>query len=193
MSAERPASGEPEEIAEYPRPDEAARDGIGEEDNEIPLWFNLSFLATIVFAVFYVPYYHLHLGWSAAAQYEAEVAAAREKGAAVAAAIPDQNPFRGDAAAVAAGKQQFETICAACHKPDGTGMVGPSLVDPYWKYGASDAERFETVANGRPGGMPPWKAQLGNDGIWQVLAYVDTLPRSDEPGVGAPGYAAPGN
>jgi cytochrome c oxidase cbb3-type subunit 3 len=83
-------------------------------------------------------------------------------------------------------------ICAACHKPDGSGLVGPSLVDPYWKYGSSDAELFETVAEGRPMGMPPWKSQLGSEKIWKVLAYMEMLPRSHVPGVGAPDHAAAG-
>ena len=60
------ASAVEPEIAELPRADEAPRDGIGERDNAIPRWFNVCFLATIVFAVCYVPYYHFYLGWSAA-------------------------------------------------------------------------------------------------------------------------------
>jgi cytochrome c oxidase cbb3-type subunit 3 len=85
----------------------------------------------------------------------------------------------------------FSQICSACHKPDASGLVGPSLVDPYWKYGHSDAELFQTVMEGRPGGMPAWGAQLGSDRVWRVLAYLETLPKSPTPGVGAPGYAAP--
>jgi cytochrome c oxidase cbb3-type subunit 3 len=85
----------------------------------------------------------------------------------------------------------FATICAVCHKPDGSGLVGPSLVDPYWKYGHDDAALFETVADGRPLGMPPWGAQLGDEKIWKVLAYLETLPRQEAPGVGAPDYVAP--
>ena len=41
----------PEEIAEYPRADEAHQDGIGEEDHAIPAWWWWSFFATVVFAV----------------------------------------------------------------------------------------------------------------------------------------------
>lgn len=180
-----------EEIAEYERDDEAVRDGIGEEDHKIPLWFNATFIATIVFAFLYVPYYHLHLGWSAAKQYEAEVAVAQEKAAVVMASLPTTNPFAGNAAAAQEGAETFATICSACHKPDGSGLVGPSLVDPYWKYGHADADVFESVAKGRPAGMPPWQTQLGADKIWKVIEYVNTLPRSDEPGVGAPDYQPP--
>ena len=85
----------------------------------------------------------------------------------------------------------YRTICSACHKPDATGLVGPSLIDPYWKYGNSDEERFESVSEGRPGGMPPWKS-LGNEKVWKVLAYLDTLPRSEEPGMGAPDFVPKG-
>lgn len=185
-------SDEPIEIPEYPRSDTPMRDAIGEEDNPIPGWFNLGFYGLIVFGVVYIAFY-LSNGWSQAGQYDEELARARQRAAAFAAdqPAPTHNPFSGQPEAIEEGRQVFATICAACHKPDGTGLVGPSLVDPYWKYGHSDAARFESVAEGRPLGMPPWKAQLGTDKIWKALAYVDSLPKQDEPGVGAPDYAAP--
>jgi len=101
------------------------------------------------------------------------------------------NPYRGDPAAIAEGQQVFATTCVACHLPDAHGLVGPSLVDPYWKYGHDDATLFETVSGGRPGGMPPWGTQLGTEKIWKVLAYLETLPKTDEPGIGSPDYVAP--
>ena len=36
------------EIPELARADEAVRDGIGEEDNPVPLWFNVGFYGLIV-------------------------------------------------------------------------------------------------------------------------------------------------
>jgi cytochrome c-L len=41
-----------------------------------------------------------------------------------------QNPYVGDAAAVAQGKQLYETWCQSCHMPDGSGRIGPSLIGP---------------------------------------------------------------
>jgi cytochrome c oxidase cbb3-type subunit 3 len=184
-------SSEPGEIPELPRKDDAERDGIGEEDNPIPLWFNVTFLASIAFAVVYALYY-LFSGWSQEGQYHAEVERAQAAVAEARASMPTSNPYAGDPAAIAEGKVVFEQICAACHKPDGSGMVGPSLVDPYWKYGSSDEARFTSVMQGRPGGMPPWGPQLGSEKVWKVLAYVDTLPKSDRPGVGAPAETAAG-
>ena len=180
-----------DEIAERPRDDGAARDGIGEEDHPIPLWFNAGFYGLIGFGILYIVWYAGLSGWSQRGQYEAELAAAEARyGAERRAEAPTQNPYHGDAAAIAEGKQVFETICLACHLIDGTGLVGPSLVDPYWKYGHTDAELFETVSKGRPLGMPPWLPQLGAEKIWKVLAYVETLPKRSEPGVGSPEYEA---
>ena len=179
------------EIAELPRADAALRDGIGEEDHAIPLWFNVGFYGLIGFGIAYILWYALLSGWSQSGQYEAELAAAATRyGTQRAEAAPTTNPYHGDAAAIAQGKQTFETICLACHLIDGTGLVGPSLVDPYWKYGHSDAELFATVSAGRPLGMPPWGPQLGTEKIWQVLAYIETLPKRAEPGVGSPEFEA---
>jgi cytochrome c oxidase cbb3-type subunit 3 len=179
------------EVAEVVRADAAPRDGIGEEDNPIPRWFWITFALSVVFAAGYVPYFTLS-GWSQTEQYEAQLAVARVQREAVRAALPTTNPYRGDAAAIAEGETTFATICSACHKPDGSGLVGPSLVDPYWRYGADDQALFVSVAQGRPEGMPPWEAQLGTDKIWKALAYLETLPRSSAPGMGAPGFAGAG-
>ncbi len=177
------------EIAEFETPAGGERDGIGENDHPIPLWFNLAFAASVVFAVLYFPYYTFG-GWSSKAQYDAEVAAANEAQAKVLASLPTTNPFRGNTAAIGEGQQVFASICAACHKPDGSGLVGPSLVDPYWKYGKDDPALLESVTKGRPGGMPAWGQQIGTEKAWKVLAFIETLPKSDQPGVGAPAAGA---
>ena len=185
-------SDEAPEIVERPRAGEPDRDGISEHDNAIPLWFNLTFCGSILFAIVYVLYYNFS-GWSQVGQYAAEVERVSQQTAAGRPAAPavSANPYRADAAAIAEGKDVFATICAACHLPDARGLVGPSLIDPYWKYGHDDPALFETVAKGRPAGMPAWGAQLGDEKIWKVLAYMETLPRSAAPGVGAPDYTPP--
>jgi cytochrome c oxidase cbb3-type subunit 3 len=180
------------EIPEHPLGDGAVRDGIGEEDHPIPLWFNVGFYGLIAFGIAYAVFYTTS-GWSSRGEYEAQVAEAEARAALARAEQPAQtrNPFRGEAAAIAEGAQVFATICATCHKPDGSGMIGPSLVDPYWKYGNSDEVLYSSVFDGRPaGGMPGWGPQLGSDKVWKALAYLETLPRSDRPGMGAPGYEA---
>ncbi len=181
-----------EKIAELPTEGAPMRDGIEEEDNPIPPWFNWTFVASILFACIYTPYY-LFSGWSAEGQWRAEVETAQAVIAANRPELPSENPFRGDAAAIEEGREVFATTCAACHLADGRGLVGPSLVDPYWKYGDDDEALYVSVAEGRPLGMPPWGVQLGSEKIWKALAYLETLPKSDEPGVGAPDAAPPGS
>lgn len=178
------------EIAELPRSDEALRDGIGEEDNPIPSWWWWTFFGTVVFALVYIPYY-TRSGWTQEKQYAEQVAQTKALIQATAPPIPTTNPYRGNAAAIADGQQTFTTICAACHKPDASGLIGPSLVDPYWKYGHADADLFLTVTKGRPGGMPAWESQLGSEKLWKALAYLETLPKSQQPGLGAPDYVPP--
>lgn len=185
-------SDQPLEIPELPSSDpHRERDGIGEEDHPIPLWFNASLIATWIFGFAYMAWYLVLSDWSSLGQWSAEVAAAESHAAAVHSSLPAQNPKRGDQGEIAEGAKVFATICVACHMPDGKGLVGPSLVDPYWKYGSSDAELFATVSEGRPGGMPPWGPQLGSEKIWEVLAYLETLPKTAEPGFGAPGFVPP--
>jgi cytochrome c oxidase cbb3-type subunit 3 len=178
------------EVPERPR-DRRPRDGIEEEDHPIPLWFNIAWVATWILAIGYMVWYLGFADTSAHTQWAAEVAAAAKNAPPAGAPAASTNPYRGDAAAIADGAQTFATICIACHGPGAHGLVGPSLVDHYWKYGETDADHFKTVMEGRPGGMPPWGPQLGSDKVWKVLAYVDSLPKTDRPEFGAPDYVAP--
>jgi cytochrome c oxidase cbb3-type subunit III len=182
---------EPRETPEYPLDGEPERDGIDEHDHPIPLWFNAVFALSVAFGIFYIAYWVGWSDWSQADAWRQEVAAADARAQALRAAMPQTNPYRGQAQAIAEGMQIYNTTCAACHKPDASGLIGPSLVDAYWKYGSDDPQLFDTVSAGRPGGMPPWGPALGSEKIWKALAYVETLPRSDQPGIGAPDYAPP--
>ncbi len=137
------------EVPERPRPGE--RDGIGEEENPIPLWFNAAWVLTWIIGLAYIAWYVGISGDSARARWAREMAAAA-RNAPAAAAPAEGNPFAGDAGAIADGAQTFATICSACHGPGAHGLVGPSLVDRYWKYGPSDSDKFASVMEGRPGG-----------------------------------------
>lgn len=179
-----------QEIPERELSEAPPRDGIGEDDHPIPGWFNLGFWGLIVVGLGYIFFYGAMAPYSQADIYAAEVAAADVKLAAIRAELPTTNPYRGDAVAVSGGAEVYASICVACHLPDGSGLVGPSLVDSYWKYGDDDASLYASVADGRPLGMPPWGPQLGGEKIWKVLAYIETLPKSAVPGVGSPEFDA---
>ena len=86
-----------------------------------------------------------------------------------------------DAALAAAGKQTFETICAACHGMDGKGnpLVGaPNLTDTVWLYGGDEATITETVTSGRNGQMPAFGDRLGEQRVKLLAAYATKLAGS---------------
>ena len=65
------------------------------------------------------------------------------------------------------------TRCAACHGPEGQGLVGPNLTDEYWLHGQKLAEIRHTIEVGVPDkGMVPWKDQLKPEEIEALWLYV---------------------
>jgi len=93
-----------------------------------------------------------------------------------------RNPYAGDAAAAATGRQLFVGFnCAGCHSGYAGGGMGPNLRDSLWIYGSSDAQIFSTIAEGRAYGMPAWGGRLTDDLIWKLVTYIRTLGTSAEP------------
>ena len=85
---------------------------------------------------------------------------------------------QSDPALAAAGKTQFETVCAACHGVDGKGnpLVGaPNLTDDTWLYGGDAATLKLTVENGRNGQMPAFGDRLGAERVRLLAAYATRL------------------
>ncbi|MES2119207.1 MAG: c-type cytochrome [Pseudomonadota bacterium] len=83
--------------------------------------------------------------------------------------------FEGNADAIAKGQQLFLWMnCVGCHGRGGGGM-GPALMDDQWRYGGRIDQIASTIAEGRPNGMPSWRAKLTDEQIWQLAAYVRTL------------------
>ncbi|NLU12369.1 MAG: cytochrome-c oxidase, cbb3-type subunit III [Gammaproteobacteria bacterium] len=77
-----------------------------------------------------------------------------------------------------AGQKSFDTMCVACHGPEGKGnpMLGaPNLTDNTWLYGSSFAQIQQTLRHGRNGQMPAQEDFLGNDKVHLLAAYVYSL------------------
>ncbi|MBI1397893.1 MAG: cytochrome-c oxidase, cbb3-type subunit III [Betaproteobacteria bacterium] len=75
----------------------------------------------------------------------------------------------------ARGKATFETICAACHGPDGKGnhaLGAPNLTDGTWLYGGGESTIIETINKGRNGHMPAHGEFLGPAKVHLLAAYV---------------------
>jgi cytochrome c oxidase cbb3-type subunit 3 len=91
------------------------------------------------------------------------------------------NPYANDRGARREGRDLFVRFnCSGCHGGHAGGGMGPSLRDVDWLYGASDAQIFSSIAEGRAHGMPAWGIQLNDDQIWKLAAYIRTLRTPDE-------------
>lgn len=86
------------------------------------------------------------------------------------------NPYGHDEGAIQEGRFLYVRMnCAYCHAFDGTGGMGPDLTDNQWRYGASDADIFNSIYRGRAQGMPAWGEILPENEIWQLVSYVRSL------------------
>lgn len=92
------------------------------------------------------------------------------------------DPFAGNAVALAEGRRLFVHYnCSGCHGGHAGGGMGPSLRDPAWIYGSSDAHVFESIAQGRAHGMPSWGTLIPEEEIWKIVAYIKSMRTPDEP------------
>jgi cytochrome c oxidase cbb3-type subunit 3 len=95
---------------------------------------------------------------------------------------PVKNPYANDQLALAQGRSLFVWFnCSGCHGGHGGGGMGPSLRDETWIYGSSDAQVFNSIAEGRGKGMPAWGLKLPQDQIWQLVAYIKSMRTPTEP------------
>jgi cytochrome c oxidase cbb3-type subunit 3 len=48
-------------------------------------------------------------------------------------------------------------------------------MDSQWIYGSRAENIFQTIAEGRPNGMPAFGRKINADQIWQLVAYVRSM------------------
>lgn len=171
-------------------------DGIQEFDNRLPNWWLWSFYLACLFSVGYWVFYHtLGVGNQPIEAYAIEQA----KAAAVLEERAAKNPVTNESlielarnpAVVAEGRKIFQdmTKCALCHKPDGSGNIGPNLTDSYWVYGNTPLDIYKTILKGRQpdpekgyvGGMQAWDV-YGTMFVQRTTAYVLSIMDTDVPG-----------
>jgi len=156
-------------------------DGIREFDNRLPNWWLMTLWGAIVFAFAYWVYYHTtETGPSAAQAFAADWKAHED----AVAEYEKNNVVTGDkllamakdSALVQSGKAAYDANCAACHRADGGGGIGPNLTDDAWIHGGTPENIYKTVADGvLAKGMPAWKPVLGEVKVREVVAYLLTL------------------
>ena len=157
-------------------------DGIKELDNVLPPWWVYLFYITIIFAGVYLVRFHVVKEYSQAEEFEIAMEEARiqieeYKKTAKDLIDVDNVTLLADASDLAAGKKIFEANCAACHRPDGGGSIGPNLTDDYWILGGGIKNIFKTIHDGgRDGkGMVSWVGILKPSEMQQVASYIMTL------------------
>jgi cytochrome c oxidase cbb3-type subunit 3 len=93
----------------------------------------------------------------------------------VRAALRSESPYDDNAYAVNQGKRLYRWYnCSGCHSMGGGG-IGPALMDNEWKYGSDPATIFQSIMQGRPGGMPSFGGHIPEDQVWQIVAYVRSM------------------
>jgi cytochrome c-L len=92
-----------------------------------------------------------------------------------------EDPYKGNEQALAEGKTLYAEHCQACHLPDGSGRIGPSLISGDWirERAATDVGMFEIIYGGASGAMQSFARRgLTQDQILRIMAYVRSLKKS---------------
>lgn len=83
--------------------------------------------------------------------------------------------YREDAASISNGQSAYENFnCVGCHQHGGGG-IGPALMDDVWIYGSSAMEIYRSISEGRPNGMPAFRAKIPETQLWELVSYVRAL------------------
>lgn len=156
-------------------------DGIKyrEGDTSSPGIFKILFTVLVVWGVIFTGYY-LFSGWSS--QSEADAAKkARDEKKQIAHKAMEATGAGHDGSGhkvesyIAAGKQLYGNLCAACHGENGKGSVGPDLTASTYKYGKSRTEIAKSIGEGRPNGMPGFKTQINDEQVEGLVEYLLSL------------------
>jgi cytochrome c oxidase cbb3-type subunit 3 len=177
-------------------------DGIREFDNDLPRWWLYGFYVTIAFALVYVVNFHvlstpLVGARSVVEEYEADVRAHPRPGPAT--PEPGTTPATlvalVDPEALAEGRAIYESQthpCAACHRPDLGGLVGPNLTDDQWLHGCTIGQIVESIRTGFPmQGMVPFGGgpALSDEKLLELGSYILSKRGSQPPAPKPPDVA----
>lgn len=168
-------------------------DGIKELDNNLPPWWVYLFYACIIFAAVYLVRFEIMGGDNQEMELQKELAQAKIDVAEYMKTAPDLMDEKTvtlltDPAELEIGKTIFTNNCAACHRADGGGQIGPNLTDDQWILGGGVKNLFHTITNGgRDGkGMIAWKGTLKPKEIQKVASYILSLKGSNPADAKAP-------
>lgn len=150
-------------------------DGIQEYDNPLPNWWLMTFFGTIIFGFIYFLHYTFGGGFTQDMELQAAMA---ELPKAVEMELSEEElAGKMTADTIASGKAVYASKCAACHGPEGQGLIGPNLTDKFWLHGQGDRKSLvKVIAKGvTEKGMPAWTGMISDDEIVQVAGFVHSI------------------
>ena len=155
-----------------------------ELNNPLPRWWLQLFYGTIIISLIYLALFpglgnfKGLLGWTQEGQYDTEMQAAQQTQDAIFARYKelDNDALIADAEANATGQRLFANSCAMCHGSDARGARSfPNLTDNDWLYGGSFDTVMQSISDGRKGAMPVMVGGLDDNGIDNLVAYVQSM------------------
>ena len=157
---------------------------LAELNNPLPVWWKYMFYISLTFGLVYLVLYpglgsnEMLLKWTSTGEYEEEMAEAEATYGPLFAKY-EKIPVAELATNIEAlrmGERLYASYCTQCHGSDAGGVPGyPNLRDSDWIWGGTPDRIEETILKGRTGAMPGWAAVLGDAGVTQVSAYVQSL------------------
>ncbi len=163
-------------------------DGIKELDNVLPPWWVYLFYGTIIFSVIYLVRFHVVGDYTQTEEFNKEIELAELEKSKLPKDASEEISYETvvavtDAESLAKGKEIFNNACAACHKADGGGLVGPNLTDKHWINGGGIKNIFKIISEGSKNNpsMVAWKSNLSAKDIQSVSSYIMTLEGTNPP------------
>lgn len=97
-----------------------------------------------------------------------------------------KNPVPLTEEALTAGRRHYLRHCQICHGLDGRALENvdfeaADLTAPdRWRFGSTEGDIFVTTRDGAGLDMPPFKNQLEDEEIWQVVHYLRSIGPDDQ-------------
>jgi cytochrome c oxidase cbb3-type subunit 3 len=88
---------------------------------------------------------------------------------------PRASKYEGNVYQIAQGGRYFAWYCCgSCHASEVTGRL--NLGDSRWVHGGAVNAVYSFIAHGHPGKLASFGARIPTEQLWQLTAYVRSLP-----------------
>lgn len=161
-------------------------DGIKELDNVLPPWWLAGFFITIALMAVYAFRVAFLGDYNQVKEFDSEMAEAKIAVEKYKKDHPELFSIESitlltDEASLKKGAELFSANCAACHRKDLGGLIGPNLTDDKWILGGGVKNIFNTISKGgREGkGMVAWEALIKRDDRQKIASYIISMNGSN--------------